>query len=52
MFVLTSAKVNVGVPQLSVAVAVAKAGVAGQLIVVTPGNAAITGAILSITVMI
>ena len=43
--VLTSANVNVApLPHASVAVAVAKLGVAGQLIVVTAGNASITGA--------
>ena len=46
--VVTSAEVKVNaLPQASVAVAVAKEGVAGQLIVVTPGNAAITGAVIS-----
>ena len=50
---MASAKVKVNVlPQASVAVAVAKAGVAGQLIVVFAGNAAITGAELSVTVMV
>ena len=43
--VVTSAKVRVkALPQASVAVATANTGVAGQLIVVGNGNAAITGA--------
>jgi hypothetical protein len=51
--VVTSAKVSVNaLPQASVAVAVAKTGVAGQLIVVTPGNGAITGAVISCTLIV
>jgi hypothetical protein len=47
-FVVTSAKFNVNVlPHASIAVAVAKDGVAGQLMVVGAGNAAITGAVIS-----
>ena len=42
----TEVKVNAD-PQASVAVATAKTGVAGQSIVVTPGNVAITGAVIS-----
>ena len=50
--VVTSAKVNVNaLPQASVAVAVANEGVAGQSIVVVPGNAAITGAVTSCIVI-
>jgi hypothetical protein len=46
--VVTSAEVNVNaLPQASVAVAIAKTGVAGQLIVLVAGNAAITGAVIS-----
>lgn len=39
-------------PQASVAVAWANTGVAGQLIVDTPGKAAITGAVVSVTIMV
>ena len=39
-------------PQASVAVAVAKLGVAGQLIVVVAGNCEITGAVVSSTLMV
>jgi hypothetical protein len=47
-FVVTSAKFNANkLPQASIAVAVAKDGVAGQLIVVVEGNAAMTGAVIS-----
>ena len=50
---MASAKVKVNVlPQASEAVAVAKPGVAGQLIVVFAGNAAITGAELSMTLIV
>ncbi len=46
--VVTSAEVNVyALPQLSVAVATANTGVAGQLIVVGAGKVAITGAVIS-----
>jgi hypothetical protein len=49
-FVVTSAEVNViAPPHPSVAVAVAKTGVAGQLIVVGEGNDAMTGAVISCT---
>lgn len=45
---VTSAEVNVNaLPQLSVAVATAKTGVAGQLIVVGEGKDAMTGAVMS-----
>ncbi len=51
--VVTSAEVNVKVlPQLSVAVATAKTGVAGQLIVDVPGNVAMTGGVTSCTFMV
>src|SRR5207249_1105107 len=50
---LVSTKVNVGVAsQVSVAVAVAKLGVAGQSIVLAAGKAAITGAVMSRTLMV
>lgn len=39
-------------PQASVAVAVAKTGVAGQLIVDAAGKAAMTGAVLSTTLIV
>ena len=39
-------------PQASVAVAVAKLGVAGQEIVLGAGNAAITGAVVSVTLIV
>src|SRR5439155_1758068 len=39
-------------PQLSVAVATAKSGVAGHLIVLGAGSAAMTGALSSITLMV
>ena len=46
--VVTSLKVSVkALPQASEAVAVAKAGVAGQLMVEVAGKAAITGAVIS-----
>ena len=46
--VVTSPNVNVNaLPQASLAVAVAKDGVAGQLIVDVVGNDAITGAVIS-----
>ncbi len=51
--VVTSLKFNVNaLPQLSVAVATANTGVAGQLIVVGTGNAAITGAVMSCTFIV
>src|SRR5512132_3216380 len=49
--VVTSFEVSVGVPQLSVAVAVANDGVAGHSIVDGAGGAAIAGAVLSTTVI-
>ena len=46
--VVTSAEVSVkALPHASVAVATANEGVAGQLIVLVAGNAAITGAVTS-----
>jgi hypothetical protein len=46
--VVTSAEVKVNaLPHASVAVAIAKTGVAGQLMVLIAGNAAITGAVIS-----
>src|SRR5450432_4198219 len=51
--VVTSAEVNVKLlPQASVAVATANTGVAGQSIVVGSGNAPITGAVTSWTLMV
>ena len=51
--VVTSANVSVGVPpQASVAVGVAKEGVAGHSIVEGPGSAEMTGAVVSVTVMV
>jgi hypothetical protein len=51
--VVTSAKVRVtGPPQASVAVAVAKLGTAGQLIVEIAGSGAITGAVTSCTFIV
>src|SRR6185436_1104167 len=51
--VFTSAKVRVkALPHSSVAVATAKTGVAGQLIVLGAGRAAITGAVVSATLMV
>jgi hypothetical protein len=45
--------VNVtALPQASVAVAIAKTGVAGQLIVVGAGSAPITGAVISCTLIV
>ena len=53
VFVLTSLKVNVNaLPHASLAVAVANTGVAGQLIVVNPGNGTITGAVTSVTFIV
>jgi len=52
-FVVASADVRMKeLPHASVAVATAKTGVAGQLIVVTAGNAAITGAVISCTCIV
>jgi len=49
-FVVTSADVSVkALPHASVAVAIANTGVAGQLIVVGEGSAAIAGAVISCT---
>ena len=51
--VVTSAKVKVNaLPQASVAAATANAGTAGQFMVVGPGKAAITGAVISCTLII
>ena len=51
--VVASTKVSVAVPpQASVAVGVAKEGVAGQAMVVGPGSAEMTGAVLSSTMMV
>src|SRR6266496_1253877 len=51
--VVTSAKVSVGVPpQASVAVGVAKDGVAGHSVIEGPGSAEMTGAVLSSTAMV
>ena len=50
---VTSADVNVNaLPHASDAVATAKTGVAGQLIVDVAGRAAITGAVISWTLMV
>jgi hypothetical protein len=47
-FVVISDNVKVkALPQASVAVAIAKTGVAGQLMVLVAGNEAITGAVIS-----
>ena len=49
-FVVTSAKVSMNaLPHSSLAVTMAKFGVAGQFIVVGAGKAAITGAVISWT---
>ena len=53
VLVVTSAKVKVNaLPHASLAVAVANTGVAGQLIVDVAGNAAITGAVTSVTFIV
>ena len=50
---VTSLNVSVKeLPHASVAVAVAKLGVAGQDIVLASGNAAITGAVVSVTFIV
>ncbi len=50
---VTSAKLRMAVPpQASVAVGVAKDGVAGHSMVVDPGSAEITGAVLSSTMIV
>ena len=50
---VTSLEVSVkALPQASVAVATAKTGVAGQLIVEGAGSEAITGAVTSCTLMV
>ena len=52
-FVVTSFEVNVNpLPHASVAVATANTGTAGQLIVVGSGNAPITGAVISCTLIV
>ena len=51
--VVTSLDVKVKLlPHSSVAVAVAKLGVAGQLIVLVAGNGSITGAVMSCTLIV
>jgi hypothetical protein len=51
--VVTSVEVNVNaLPHSSVAVATAKTGVAGQLMVLVAGRAAITGAVISCTFIV
>ena len=50
--VVTSAKVNVGVPQLSVAVGVTQVGVPEHSTVEGPGSAEMTGGVVSSTVMV
>jgi len=50
--VVTSAKVKVGVPQLSVTVGVAHVGATEHSIVVGPGKPEITGGIVSSTLMV
>ena len=50
--VLTSANVSVGVPQLSVAVGVVQDGVPEHSIVEGPGNADMTGGIVSSTLIV
>src|SRR5438874_7082207 len=51
--VVSSAEVGVkALPHASVAVATANTGVAGQSIVVGPGRAAITGAVMSCTLIV
>jgi len=49
--VVTSAKVNVGTPQLSVAVGMSKEGAPPHSIVVTPGKPEITGGVVSSTLI-
>jgi len=51
-FVVTSAKVNTGVPQLSVAVGVAHEGVPEHSIVEGPGSPEITGGVVSSTLIV
>ena len=50
--VVTSAKLNVGVPQLSVAVGVAQDGAAEHSMVVGPGSPEMTGGVVSSTLMV
>jgi len=50
--VVASANVNVGVPQLSVAVGVVHVGVPEHSIVVGPGKGEITGGVLSSNSMV
>ena len=50
--IVTSAKVNVGVPQLSVAVGVVHDGVPEHSMVVGAGNAEITGGVVSSTLIV
>jgi len=49
--VVTSAKANMGIPQLSVAVGVVQDGALEHSMVVDPGNAEITGGVVSVTLM-
>jgi len=51
-FVVTSAKFNVGTPQLSVAVGTSKEGVPPHSMVVTPGNPEMTGGVVSSTLIV
>jgi len=51
-FAVTSAKLKVGVPQLSVAVGVAQEGVPEHSIVDGPGNPEMTGGIVSSTFIV
>lgn len=50
--VVTSAKLNMGAPQLSVAVGVAKVGVPEHSMVVGPGNPEMTGGVVSSTLIV
>ena len=50
--VVTSANVNVGTPQLSVAVGVAKDGVTEHSMVVGAGNPEMTGGVVSSTLIV
>jgi len=49
--VVTSAKLKMGIPQLSVAEGISKEGVPPHSIVVTPGKPEITGGVVSSTLM-
>jgi hypothetical protein len=50
--IVASTKVNVGVPQLSVAVGVTQLGVAEHSIVEGPGRPLITGGVVSSTLIV